>query len=223
MKDYDEFKWDTDITIGDVFKSLKDTRFDAVTLRNTLLVFLGKDINEFKKAGVWFETDVEFRGILQPISDALKTIFGQERPGIHLSAHLGLKFEPDNSLVADGFTFRGSIEGVMAKFGPLVQFRNVGIEISVKNSDINWGFVGSMDLKVPNSVVPLVLDYQLFPDTETCRMAMALRKNEKWHDVFGSGINVSDIPLYQSQVSLTSLDLVCRFRDYIFEESPVKT
>jgi len=70
---------------------LKETRFDAIDMKSTSMIWLGKDASELKKAGQWFETDVEFRGQLQPVSDILSTVPGQEYPGIHLSAHLGIQ------------------------------------------------------------------------------------------------------------------------------------
>lgn len=125
----------------------------------------------------------------------MRDVFGVKEPAIHLSAHIGTGRAWDDSLVASGFTFNGSIQGVFADFGSLVQFRNIGIELSIKDvvsAELAWGFVGIVDLKVPNSVVPLVLQYDLVPDSESCRLSMGLKEDEAWNDVFGvSGFNVS--------------------------------
>lgn len=186
--------------MGDVIPTLKDTTFDAVTLKKAKMVWLGKDASTNKTAGLWLETDVEFRGLLQPISDVLSDVFGQQHPGIHLCAHLGLEKEytgQGDELKAKNFTLCGSIEGINRSFGEFLMFRNAGIMIHVAPSQLGefesmWSFLGTLHLNVPNSVVPLVLGYKMEPKDDTLDISMNFGSGEKWESVFGvSGLNVS--------------------------------
>jgi hypothetical protein len=197
---YKEFVFPDSISVGDVVPSLKDTTFDAVTLKKVTMVWLGKDASITKTAGLWLETDVEFRGLLQPISDVLSDVFGQERPGIHLSAHLGLQKEytgQGEELQAKNFTLCGSIEGINRNFGEFLMFRNAGIMIEVAASQSGefesmWSFLGTLHLNIPNSVVPLVLSYKMEPKDTTLDISMTFGNGEKWESVFGvSGLNVN--------------------------------
>lgn len=213
---YREFNFDEDISLGRIFPSLKGTRFDAITMKNTSMIWLGKDASAAKRAGLWFETDVEFSGLLQPAADVLSDVFGQEKPGIHLSAHLGVQNEWNDELIATGFTFRGSIEGINREFAEVVMFRNAGVMISivpasVGGTETTWGFYGTLHLKIPNSAVPLVLDYKLDPKPDTLDISMRFGKGERWLSVFGvAGLNVSPVIILASLASNThSTDESC--------------
>ncbi|KAK3365113.1 hypothetical protein B0T24DRAFT_423612 [Lasiosphaeria ovina] len=185
------------MSLGSVFPSLSGTEFDAITLKNTTMTWLGRDVSALKKAGLWFETDVEFRGILKPIHDTLRDVFSQDKPGLHLSAHLGIQQDWTDELIATGFTFKGSIDGINRGFGEFLMFRNAGVMLNVvpgKGGDLDtlWGFFGTLHLAIPNSVVPLVLNYTLEPKTDTLDIAMTFGEGEGWQSVFGvSGLDVS--------------------------------
>ncbi|VBB81972.1 Putative protein of unknown function [Podospora comata] len=200
MELFKEFKFDEDISLGSIFPSLKGTDFDALTMKNTSMIWLGRDASALKKAGLWFETDVEFRGLLQPIHDVLRDVFAQEQPGLHLSAHLGIQQDYSDDLIATGFTFKGSINGINRGFGEFLTFRNAGVELNVvpsKGVDLEtmWGFFGTLHLAIPNSVVPLVLEYKLQPKADSLDIAMNFGGSEKWESVFGvSGLDAS-VPL----------------------------
>lgn len=150
-------------------------------------------------AGLWFETDVKFRGIFQPITDVLRDVFSQEQPGLHLSAHLGVADTYSDELIATGFDFRGSIEGINKGFGEFLTFRNAGIQLRVEpgktnRRDLNtmYSFFGSLHLHIPNSIVPLVLEYTLEPKAETLDIAMSFGSGKRWESVFGvKGLDVS--------------------------------
>ncbi|KAJ7714868.1 hypothetical protein B0H16DRAFT_1477788 [Mycena metata] len=201
---FKEFKFEEDISLGRIFPSLQNTRFDALVMKNTSMIWLGKDASALKKAGLWFETDVEFRGLLQPAADILSEVFGQEHPGIHLSAHLGIQQEWTNELIATGFTFRGSIEGINREFGEFLTFRNAGINIDVVPDSAGhtatlWSFYGKLHLAIPNSVAPLVLNYKLEPKTDSLDISMAFGEGELWESVFGvSGLNLDRVEFITS-------------------------
>ncbi|RSL71338.1 hypothetical protein CEP51_012060 [Fusarium floridanum] len=196
-----KFEFEDDISIGTLFPSLKDGPFDALNLSKTRMIWLAKDATPTMTAGLWFESDVQFRGILQPISDILRDVFAQEKPGLHLSAHLGIADKWSDELIATGFTFRGSIEGINRGFGEFLTFRNAGIQLHVSpgskdDSDLSsvYGFFGTLHLHVPNSVTPLVLNYTLEPKEETLDITMRFGSGEKWASVFGvKGLDLDEV------------------------------
>ncbi len=226
---YKEFKFDEDISLGRIFPSLKGTRFDAFTMKNTSMIWLGKDASAIKRAGLWFETDVEFSGLLQPAADVLSDVFGQEKPGIHLSAHLGIQKEWNDELIATGFTFRGSIEGINRGFGELMMFRNAGLMISIVPAGLGetktiWGFYGTLHLNIPNSAVPLVLDYKLDPNPDTLDISMGFGTGERWLSVFGvAGLNVSRATILTNLASTTrSADESCSLTKLVSRQASQK-
>ena len=192
-----EFKFDEDISLGRVFPSLQGTQFDALVMKRTRMLWLARDVSVRKKAGLWLETDVEFRGIFQPLHDILRDVFAQEHPGLHLEAHLGVEQGWSDDLIATGFTLKGSVDGINRGFGEFLTFRNAGIMLNIapgKNGDLDtmWGFFGTLHLAIPNSVVPLVLEYKLEPKEDTLDISMSFGAGEKWESVFGvSGLDVS--------------------------------
>ncbi|GFP57671.1 hypothetical protein TASIC1_0009000800 [Trichoderma asperellum] len=195
------FEFDDDISIGTLFPSLKDGPFDAINLTKSKMIWLAKDATPTMTAGLWFETDVKFRGILQPVSDILRDVFSQEDPGLHLSAHLGIADTWSDELIATGFTFRGSIEGINRGFGEFLTFRNAGIQLHVapgktNNSDLTsmYGFFGTLHLQVPNAITPLVLSYDLEPKEDTLDITMMFGNGERWESVFGvKGLNLDKV------------------------------
>ena len=167
-----EQKFEEHISVGSLFPSLQGSQFDAVNLTNTSMVWLGKDASRLKKVGLWFETDFQPRGMLQPAADILLDVFEPEKPGIHLSAHLGIQEQWTDELIATGFTFRGSIEGMDRGFVDFLTFRIVGIMINIApgkkgQSETLWIFYGKLHLNVPNSVVSFVLNYNLESKTDS--------------------------------------------------------
>lgn len=194
---FKEFKFDEDISLGRVFPSLQGTRFDALVMKHTRMVWLARDVSARKKAGLWFETDVEFRGIFQPLHDILRDVFAQEHPGLHLEAHLGIEQGWSDDLIATGFTLRGSVDGINRGFGEFLTFRNAGVMLNIvpgKDGELEtlWGFFGTLHLAIPNSVVPLVLEYKLEPKPDTLDISMSFGEGEKWGSVFGvKGLDVS--------------------------------
>lgn len=165
------------------------------------MIWLAKDISATKRAGLWLETDVEFRGILQAVADVLSDVFKQEQPKIHLSAHLGIEQSLGGSggeeVKAKNFTLRGSIPGINCGFGDFLMFRDAGTRLEVtpdKVGDLRtaWGFYGTVHLKIPNSITPLVLQYELEPKDETLDISMGFGEGELWRGVFGvTGLDVS--------------------------------
>jgi hypothetical protein len=221
---YKEFKFDEDISFGRMFPTLKGTRYDAFVLTNTVLIWLGKDASESRKAGLWFETDILFQGMLSPVAEILHDVFRQEKPGLHLLAHLGLQRDLNDEMVASGFKLRGSIEGINVDFSDILMFRNASITIDVAPDKMHgtqtfWSFGGTLHLNVPNSAVPLVMEYNMVPRSESLDMTLKFGVKERWSGVFGvSGLNVSSRTIDQElELTLIQLDQV------IFETSFIKT
>jgi len=192
-----EFEFDEDISLGTVFPSLQDTQFDALVLKRTRMLWLARNVSVRKNAGLWLETDVEFRGIFQPLHDILRDVFAQEHPGLHLEAHLGVEKGWSDDLITTGFTLKGSVDGINRGFGEFLTFRNAVVMLNIvpgKDGDLNtfWGFFGTLHLAIPNSVVPLVLEYKLELKPDTLDISMSFGEGEKWGSVFGvKGLDVS--------------------------------
>ncbi|KAK5652026.1 hypothetical protein OQA88_10929 [Cercophora sp. LCS_1] len=213
---FKEFKFDEDISLGRIFPSLQGTRFDALVMKQTRMVWLARDVSARKKAGLWLETDIEFRGIFQPLHDILRDVFAQEHPGLHLEAHLGIEKDWSDDLIATGFTLKGSVDGINRGFGEFLTFRNAGVMLNIApgkdgNLDTLWGFFGTLHLAVPNSVVPLVLEYKLEPKSDTLDISMTFGEGEKWGSVFGvKGLDLDDVT-FNTTVVKSGLDKTLEF------------
>ncbi|KAK3314082.1 hypothetical protein B0H66DRAFT_523455 [Apodospora peruviana] len=186
---------DGPLSLGTFNPSLKGSEWDMIALENPILGFQEEvmlDGTLSRLNGLYFETDLVFRGALQPVSDFLRDFFHQEKPAIRFSAWLGENRNYATPLRVPSFQLRGSLEHVSVNVLDILTFRQIGVELSgyqtysVAKAGSSWqfdyGFFGKLDLSVPGSVVPLQVDYYLRKSFHSWLLQLRL-KDDAWNDL----------------------------------------
>ncbi|PON25175.1 hypothetical protein TGAM01_v205861 [Trichoderma gamsii] len=179
------------ITIGSVLPPLKDGPFDAIVLENTELCYSVVPLNVYELEGLYLETDLLFKGPLQPLQDVIRDVFNQERPALHVSAHLGMSRDWMIPYVPPRLVLRGSFDDCSVKLWDILEFTQLGVELTLEQArdddgemNIGYGFFGKVDMAMPGSVVPLKAEY-LFRVMDERYMLSVTLKDDDWKDCFG--------------------------------------
>lgn len=179
------------ITIGSVLPPLKDGPFDAIVLENTELCYSVVPLNVYELEGLYLETDLLFKGPLQPLQDVIRDVFNQERPALHVSAHLGMSRDWIMPYVPPRLVLRGSFDDCSVKLWDILEFTQLGVELTLEEArdddgemNISYGFFGKVDMAMPGSVVPLKAEY-LFRVMDERYMLSVTLKDDDWKDCFG--------------------------------------
>jgi hypothetical protein len=204
------------ISLGKVIPALNGTAADSIALENLQFAFSEFNFGPIHQAGVHFETDILFQGALQPVSDILRDFFGQKKPALHFRAYMGSRRDWRRVAIPGSLTLQGSLEHTSVKVLDLLEFTQIGIELSMTQTlDFNtgkfrwrldYGFFGSLNLEIPGSIVPLQATYMI-KKIDRCYLLCLTLTDEEWTDVFGiHGLTV--IPLLMPPIrhlSLTNL------------------
>jgi hypothetical protein len=203
--------------LGSLVPSLMGGPLDSIALENPRFCY-APELSEWthKSAGLHFETDVLFSGTLQPVSDALRDFFGQEKQAIHFSAYLGSHRDWDDPIAIGHVALEGSLENINVKvFDGLLEFTRIGVEV-IASCETDWarggsktwsfgyGFNGSVNIAVPGSIVPLQADYRIMKVSDTYGLMLALH-DEEWTNVFGvQGLSLTNVTFLGSLTQLKS-------------------
>lgn len=179
------------ITIGSVLPSLKDGPFDAIVLENTELCYSVLPLSVYELEGLYLETDLIFKGPLQPLQDVIRDVFDQEKPALHVSAYLGMSRDWVMPHVPPRLVLRGSFDDCSVKLWDILEFTQLGVELTLDQArdddsgmNIGYGFFGKVDMAMPGSVVPLKAEYLFRVMDERYILSMTL-KDDDWKDCFG--------------------------------------
>jgi hypothetical protein len=200
-----------DLSLGSLITELKGTPPDAIALTKTALTY--KSFFERAKApGVRFETDVILTGVLQPVSDALKGVFGMEHPSLTVSGLVSLNRDWSVPMVPNGFTLRAELHKLEIKLGDIIEITDMGIDLItnrvVENAegganmgyDFSIGFFGGAGVKVPGSTVPLRVSWYMMKAGNDYSLSMEI-EDDAWTNVLGvRGLNVSFGPMWQINI-----------------------
>ncbi|KLO19379.1 hypothetical protein SCHPADRAFT_935442 [Schizopora paradoxa] len=187
------------VSLGDLLQDLRGTPLDAIALKQVQLCFARRCFDPRRPAGVYFETDVEFKGVLQPVSDFLRDFFKQEEPAIHFSAYIGEHRGWNRVAVPSTLLLRGSLEGISLNLFDVFEFKTIGVELLGHKQggawDMGYGFFGEVNLTVPKSTMPLQVTYLLRKCGPIWTLALRL-KDDEWKDCFGvKGLNLREVNL----------------------------
>ncbi|KAL0933939.1 uncharacterized protein CTRU02_210738 [Colletotrichum truncatum] len=200
---------DGSISLGTFMPSLKGSKWDTISLENPILGFQEEvtlDGGSSRTKGLYFETDLVFRGALQPVSDFLRDFFHQEKPSLRFSAWLGGSRDYAIPPRPPSFVLRGSLEHVSVNVLDILTFQEIGIELNgyqtyslAKRGSSTWqfgyGFFGKLDLSVPGSIVPLHVEYYLRKTFDSWLLQIRLEDDE-WNNIFGiKDLKLSDVSL----------------------------
>ncbi|KAI1858009.1 uncharacterized protein JN550_012902 [Neoarthrinium moseri] len=213
---------DGSLSLGTFMPSLKGSEWDMIALENPILGFQEEvmlDGITSRMNGLYFETDLVFRGALQPVSDFLHEFFQQQKPAIRFSAWLGETRDYARPLSLPSFVLRGSLEHVSVNVLDILTFRQIGVELSgykTYNLDkrgsswqFEYGFFGNLDLNVPGSVVPLQVQYYLRKSFNGWLLQLRLQDDE-WNDIFGIKDLKASFPRYFQSLSDVRLEAQIR-------------
>lgn len=189
---------DGPISLGAFIPSLKGSEWDMISLENPILGFQEEAMLDgllSRTKGLYFESELVFRGALQPVSDFFQDFFHQDTPSIRFTAWLdGFRdyaFPP----TPPSFVLSGSLDHVSVNVLDVLKFRQIGIELNGYQTynlsdrgrstwELGYGFFGKLDLSVPGTVIPLQVEYYLRKTIHSWRLQLRL-KDDEWNDVFG--------------------------------------
>jgi hypothetical protein len=186
---------DGSLSLGTFMPSLKGSEWDMIVLEDPILGFQEEVMLDgafSRMNGLYFETDLVFRGALQPVSDFLQDFFQQEKPAIRFSAWLSESRDYAKPFCLPSFQLRGSLEHVSVNVLDILTFREIGVELSgykthsLVKTESSWqfcyGFFGKLDLSVPGSVVPLQVECCLRKKFNSWLLQLRL-KDDEWNDI----------------------------------------
>ncbi|KAI1159157.1 hypothetical protein F5B18DRAFT_655977 [Nemania serpens] len=191
------------VTIGSIFPELKDGPFDAVVLDNPELCYTDVSLDRARLYGTYLETDVIFKGPLQPVQDIIRDIFQQEKPALHVTAHLGTERDWLQPNVPSRLNLRGSFEECSVKVWDVLNFTQLGVEVILdmaggqdQGVEVGLGFFGKVDITMPGSVVPLKAEYLMRHMNDEYTLAVTLTDDE-WRDCFGiKNLTLSEVNFF---------------------------
>ncbi|KAH6959506.1 hypothetical protein DER45DRAFT_538821 [Fusarium avenaceum] len=154
-------------------------------------------------AGVWFQTGVKFRGVLQPIDDVFRGLFAQGQPGLHLSAYLGVAEAFSDELLATGFIFRGTIEGYLGYQDDVWRRKKVG---NLVKSDIYKNLEFSINTKWSFGGVPVELSGHIRKDRSSLRVYIQSLTMDDLRKLFNS-LTGSHLEPTEQDIKLKDLTL----------------
>lgn len=192
------------MSLGSLIPHFKDSEeLNAIQLRNTQLNYVSMStLTTFP--GMWLETDVEFSGPLQPISDALESIFGQTNPGVHMKALISRNDDWDEIPEPPGIDIWGSLENTSVKLGDM-EITRLAVEITGQRVlkqgpkpkmqwEFGWGFAGSALMTLPGSITPLEMNLLVRKSGSFLSFSMNVESDGGWEDALGiPGLYVSSM------------------------------
>ncbi|SCV54209.1 uncharacterized protein FFB14_13525 [Fusarium fujikuroi] len=204
------------LSLGEFLPSLKDGVLDSIVLDNLRFCYVEDFGDPFLPSGAYFETDIVFQGAMQPVSDALRDFFGQDKPALHFSAHLGAYRDWDDPWDVVNLVLSASLDRISFKALGIFEWTRLGVEVlafadvdctnDVNPWSLGFGFFGDVNMTVPGSIVPLRATYRLRKMFDTYSLLVRLQDDE-WKDVFGiRGFDLQQVLLSATLGNLSSND-----------------
>ena len=190
------------ISVGTIVSCLKGTVVDDISLKKTHLSYYENPSPVDERWGVYLEADVAFEGSLKPLAEDIEHFFGITETTVHASSFLGLLRDWNNAMDPPYFELRISFLNLNKKFGDLLNFTSVEIGAMVQNptrsqfadnsvTEWTWSFSGKLQLKVPGSIVPLPMTFNIEAQGKTFQLL--LMTDRTWDTAFGiQGLAISD-------------------------------
>jgi len=185
-----------DTTLGALLSGLDEVDIAGIQLKTLQLEYTdGVTTPSHKIPGLWFEADVALGGILQPVSDILKSIFNQSDPELHAECFLGYDRDWTQLETPTGITMRGTYDGISVKLGDHLELTNCGVNISIVSEvdddptyrefhSLHYEFTGKGLFNVPGSVAPLAVNLTLTKEDQLITLLIDLDDSD-WDDAFG--------------------------------------
>ncbi|KAL7269023.1 hypothetical protein RUND412_008329 [Rhizina undulata] len=190
------------IFLSQLLQHLNGGPWADVVLGNPQFLYLEtEDQLTPRSAGLWCETDILFDGPLEGIKTVLLKIFNVSKPSLHVTGFVSRTPEWTKPLeIGEKFLLSGSFFGIDARISELLAFTSVGVEFAVTSKekvmghndyDCQYKFFGEANIKVPGSVMPLILRFELNDAEGEWELILGV---EQWVNVAGfKGLTLSDI------------------------------
>lgn len=189
-----------DLHLSAIIPALQGTAFDNITFRNMSILRQNYPFEATQGVGLHFTAELVIDESCGTLHDVLSTVLRVDVPVLRVRTSLGADIDWTKPLEVHSFTLEGIFAGI--KLEPLsgltltsIGVRLFGIRTLVYDpkprTTLEYGFAvfGSMDVKVPSSVVPLTLDYEI--QEHGGQVFLAADVGE-WRDPLGAkGLTVS--------------------------------
>lgn len=184
-------------TLASLFPFIDSEEIKNLPIANLELTYSADEPNKlFHKPGLRLEVDIQLKGVLQWVGDAIKTLFGSadHPPTIRLSAWLSeTRNWSKHPTDMDKLVLEGYFQDMVFKPWNILDFKTMGIELTATKSGGSWhfgfGFIGEvMITNIPEARVPVGLTYRIareVEDEDTGRTWSLAVIAEDWRNVFG--------------------------------------
>lgn len=190
------------LSLGMLIPEFKGTVLDAIALENTVLSYHSYQRGPTRPAGMHVRTDITLSGndTMQPISDVLSKVFGEEHAALTVSGYLSNNCHWDSPVVPTGFTLSASLMKMEVKLFDVLEITDIGVDFIARRAikpneeltyDFDHGYWGGANVTIPGSVVPMRVDWYLTVTEDSYSLMMTMQ-DDQWKDVMGvKGLNVS--------------------------------
>ena len=191
--------------------ALLDTAFDDIIFRNVSVFHQNYQFEVTKRIGWHFSADLVIDESCGGLRDLLSKTLGVDEPTLSVYAFLGTSGGWDEPPSLHSFTLEGVFAGIVFKpMGGIILsrigVRLFGIRTLKFDPDpcmaLEFGFsvFGSMDVDVPDSIVPLSLDYEIqeYSGTVSLGAIVNVWKNPLGIDRFTVSIQFEDAETRQT-------------------------
>jgi hypothetical protein len=191
------------VLLATLFPDLADGDFGAVRFENVQFRYDDGLLLNSQPPGTWLEADMVFEGPFQPIADIMKSVFHQTNPRMHVELCIGVNHNWTTLQMPSNFAISGSLQDISVDFADVVKFTMMGVTINFntvvtsypygEKKEMVFSFFGTAQVKVPGSVVPLSVDYNMAMDGNFIDLSLTL-KDEAWQNAFGiHGLALSSV------------------------------
>jgi hypothetical protein len=182
---------------------LSGSEFDRFTFQNIVVYHQNYPFDETKPIGWHFSADWVIDESAGPLYQVISKVLNIEQPVLTVSMGLGQSGAWNQPPSFDTFALEGVFPGIDVTPSNGIHFTTIGVRFSGVSSlqdertvvDFAFSVFGDLNLSIPESVVPLELEYEITADEETLQIAAEVPE-DVWYDAFGvTGLDVSFIAL----------------------------
>jgi hypothetical protein len=189
---------DGDFHLSSVMRSLEGTAFDKITFRKATFYHQNCNFDESKSAGWHFEAELVVDQNLGGLYQLLTKVLGVTEKTLQVRTALGLVGEWKTHFDPHSFMLNGllpTVPDAIAQPVPGVRLTTIGVRLMAirqvrfqpsPESVLRYGFgvYGTMGLSVPDSIVPLPLQYEMRESNGNVQIGATV-VGDIWYKPFG--------------------------------------
>lgn len=194
-----------DVHLKELLRGVSGSKFGDICLGRVRFSYHAQTANA-QPPGVYLSSEVPLDGPLGPVNDALINVFGIQQSHIALEGYVATLPDWRKPLRPKEFSLKAQLDGKAEKSG--LVFTEMGVEMKAERKPLTGslrggynfevGFFGKVAVKLPGSVVPMLMQYTL-KEEKSGLWVLRIVKADDWIDVVGfKGLKLSNVKLVAS-------------------------